>query len=69
MNPQLLLLAGAFVKSLLPYIFAEEAFRPKRAITVIGLLLIILASVKYLGVEATEDAVEITVDVVEEVLD
>lgn len=55
----------SFAGSLIPVLFPDKEFQPKRlgAVVVIGLLL--GASVHFLGVEETTQLIELTDDVIE----
>ena len=48
-----------FAGTLIPVLFPDKEFRPKRAVAVLVSFVVAIVAIKYLGVEGTTEALEI----------
>ncbi len=58
-------LVADIVGSLFPVIFPKQEFKPKRLAGLVVCAVLVLGSVKLLGVEGTEQAIDLMEDVME----
>ena len=54
-----------FIGSLIPVLFPEKSFQPKRLVAVLLIIGALALSIRFLGLESTEALVDLSEDVIE----
>lgn len=65
MNTSMVSMFLNFVGSLVPFVFPDKEFRPKRLVAVLLIMLTLAGCIKFLGMDDTKGLVDLTEDVVQ----